>query len=110
MLLFLVTQGDCSDVALQNVLSTIKNILELIQIIAPILLLIMTAIHLTNLMRDPDDKKKLKKVQNSALAAIIIFFIPVIVNVVMYMLDDTFTVSSCWLTLIFQSIQKLQVQ
>ena len=97
MIFYLVTQSDCSDAALGNVLSTIRNVLELIQIIAPILLLIMTAIHLTRLMTDPDDKKKLKKVKNSALAAVIIFFIPVIVNAVMYMLDDTFTVSSCWI-------------
>lgn len=96
MLYFLVKQTDCTDAALANVLSTIRNILELIQIIAPILLLIATAIHLTRLMIDPDDKKKLNKVKNSALAAVIIFFIPVIVNAVMYMLDDTFTVSNCW--------------
>ena len=88
--------SSCNDAGLSSILGVIKNVLNLIQIIAPILLLIMTAIHLTNLMRDPDDKKKLNKVKNSALAAIIIFFIPMFVNVVFGMLGESTTVSSCW--------------
>ena len=88
--------SNCSDAGLSSILGVVKNILNLIQIIAPILLLIMTAVHLTQLMRDPDDKKKLKKVKNSALAAVIIFFIPMLVNVVFGMLGESTTISNCW--------------
>jgi len=86
----------CSSPALAAILKSTKNILSLIGIIAPILLMVMASIHLVNLMRNPDDKKALPKLKNSALAAVIIFFIPTITNAVMYMLDDSFSVSACW--------------
>ena len=87
--------SSCNDPGLSSLLGVVRNVMNLIQIIAPILLLVMAAIHLTQLMRDPDDKKKIKKVQNSALAAVI-FFIPMLVNVVFGMLGESTSISSCW--------------
>ena len=87
---------ECASPALLPILSAVRKILGIIGIIAPILLLVMASIRLIELMRNPDDKKGLPKLRNSFIAAAIIFFIPTIVNTVMYMLDDTFTISDCW--------------
>ena len=86
----------CTAPALLPILSAVKKILNAIGIIAPILLLIMASVHLLNLVRNPDDKKGLPKLRNSFIAAVVVFFVPVIVNAVMYLLDDTFTLSDCW--------------
>ena len=87
---------ECASPALLPILSAVRKILGIIGIIAPILLLVMASIRLIQLMKNPDDKKGLPKLRNSFIAAAIIFFIPTIVNTVMYMLDDTFTISDCW--------------
>ena len=86
----------CSSPALAAILKVAKNIMNLFGIIAPILLLVMASINLIRLMKDPDDKKGLPRLRNSALAAVMIFFVPIFVNAVMYMLDDSFTVTACW--------------
>ena len=95
-MLFLVSQASCSDPGLGSILYIVKKIITLIQIIAPLLLIIMAAIRLTMLMKDPDDKKALPKVRNAFIAAAVVFFVPVIVNAAMAMLGDSFTLSDCW--------------
>lgn len=92
----LTVSSTCSDVALANVLSIVKNILSLIQIIGPILCIISLVLTFTKMMTSPDNKKLPKKVFNSIIALFILFFIPLIVNVTMGLLDDSTTISSCW--------------
>ena len=88
--------SECSSPALAGILNAVKNILSLIGIVAPIVLLIMASINLIRLMKNPDDKKGLPRLRNSAIAAAVVFMVPVFVNAVMGMLDDNFTVSACW--------------
>ena len=88
--------SECSSPALLPILSTVKRILGIIGIIAPILLIVMGSIRLIKLVENPEDKKGLPKLRNSFVAAAVIFLIPVIVNAAMYMLDDTFVISECW--------------
>ena len=59
----------CQDVGLMAILYTVKKVLQLIQIIVPILLIVVTGINFTKLVMNPDDKKGLKKVLNSFIAA-----------------------------------------
>ncbi len=87
----------CNDSSLQSVLSIVKNILLLIQIIIPILLMIFATISLIKLVKNPEEKNGIKKIINQFLAAAIIFFIPVIVNTVMMMLGDGNDISKCWI-------------
>ena len=89
-------QNECASPALIPILSAVKKILSILGIVAPILLIIMAAIHLIKLLKNPDDKKGLPKVRNAFIAAAVVFLIPVVVNAFMYMLDDTFTLSDCW--------------
>ncbi|MBP5678896.1 MAG: phosphodiester glycosidase family protein [Bacilli bacterium] len=88
--------SSCSDPGLQSILATVKRILSLFQIIGPILALVSFSIHLTHLVRDPDDKKRLPKLRNSAIALLVLFFIPMSINVLFGWLDDSTVFSSCW--------------
>jgi len=87
---------DCSDAALGNILSIIKNIVNIIWIAGPILAIISLAINLTLMVKDPDDKKVPKKIKNSIIALILLFLVPAIINASMYALGDNNTFSSCW--------------
>ena len=87
----------CSDPALVPILSVVRNLLNLIQLIAPILLLCGATYHLIKMMQNPEDKKGFSKVKNSFLAAAIIFFIPLLVDVVLNMASDS-GIGQCWLT------------
>ena len=48
------------------------------------------------MIKNPEENSATKKIINQFLAAAIIFFIPVIVNVVMGMLGEKTTFSNCW--------------
>ena len=89
---------DCIDAALGNILSIIKNIVNIIWIAGPILAIISLAINLTLMVKDPDDKKVPKKIKNSIIALILLFLVPTIINASMYALGDNTTFSSCWNT------------
>ena len=86
----------CSSPALGAILSMIKRAINIIQIIVPILLMISLIFTFIKLMNDPDNKKLLPRIKNAALATVIVFMIPVFVNVVMSMLGENFSVSACW--------------
>jgi beta-N-acetylglucosaminidase len=68
----------------------------LIQVIGQIVLIVATTLNLIKLMTNPEEKKLLKKAINSALAAVILFAVPTLINATMGMLDESFSVSACW--------------
>ena len=74
----------------------VKNILNLIMIIVPILLIIFGSILFIKLVKNPEEKNGIKKIINQFIAASIIFFIPLLVNVVMGILGNQTSLSSCW--------------
>ncbi len=86
----------CNSAALAGVLSALKKIIRLIQIIGPILLIIAIALNVFKLLSNPDDKKIPKKILNSVIAAVLLFFIPMFVNLVMSLMGENFNVSACW--------------
>ena len=86
----------CSDPGLIPILSIVKKMLNLMQIIGPILAMISLGIHLITLIKNPDDKKAVPKIRNSAIALIVLFMVPTIVNAFFSLLDDSTPLSSCW--------------
>lgn len=86
----------CNSNMLNDVLYAAKNILNLIMIIAPILAIISFTILLIKMTLNPDDKKIIKNLGNAVKALIIIFFIPLFVNVVMGILGESNQFSSCY--------------
>lgn len=95
MMQLLVMEG-CSSAGLSALLSALKNMLNVIHILVPIILMNGLTMHLVNLMRNPEEKKLLKRVKNSATAAAIIFFIPAILNALMSILGESMSFSACW--------------
>ena len=86
----------CSDPALSITLTATKSIISFIGLIVPIVLMISATINFIKLVVNPDNKKNITKIRNSFIAAAIVFFIPVLINVVMKIADENFTLSSCW--------------
>ena len=86
----------CNDESLLPILSAVKKMMLLIQIIVPIILIIWGTISFIRLIQNPEEKNGIKKIFNKFLAAAIIFFIPIIVNAVMGILGDNTNFSSCW--------------
>jgi beta-N-acetylglucosaminidase len=96
MLEVLELVSECSSPALSAVLKVAKRVLQLIQIIGPLLLIISLVLNLIKLMSNPDDKKLGKKIKNAIIATVILFFVPTLINVVMNMFDESFSVAACW--------------
>ena len=86
----------CSDNNLMEILYFVKQFLLVIQIIVPILLLIYASIRFYYLMKNPDNKKELSKIRNMIIAAVVVFFIPVIINATMGFISDDYEFSRCW--------------
>lgn len=94
----------CSDYGLAVFLHIFKTTMSIIQIIVPIILIVMCTIDFSKLVINPDDnnKAKFRGLFNKFLAAVIIFLMPIIVNVVIGSMEDTFDgakgfdVIGCW--------------
>ena len=87
---------DCSSPVLGSILSALRKILGLIQIIGPLVLLVSLILTITKLLADPENKKLTRKIINSVLAAVLLFFIPMFVNLVMNLLGEDYNISACW--------------
>ena len=88
--------GVCSDPGLAAILSLIKRVMNIIWIIGPILAIIGAVMALTKLLSNPEEKKYKNLFKNMIIALLILFLLPVIINTVMGLFDDTFEISACW--------------
>lgn len=86
----------CSDYGLVTLLDITRKIFDLVQLFVPIILLVMATVSFIKLIANPTKEKGLKKIINQFLAAVIIFFIPTMLNVVLNMLPDTVEIAACW--------------
>ena len=71
---------DCSDPALATTLALIYKIFQLICIIVPILLIVMLAVDAIRMMSKPEDEKKLFPILKKILLAVLVFFLPTILQ------------------------------
>lgn len=88
--------NQCGDPALASILGMLKSILNIIHLVGPIIGIVSITISLIKLMSNPDEKKYKKLITNWVIAIVILFLLPMVVNVVMGLLDNSFTISSCW--------------
>ncbi len=95
-MLFLVSMSSCSDYALLGTLTVAKKIINLIQLIGPILCIVSMAYILVKMIQNPDDKKIPNRLRNSAIALVLIFFVPLIVNAFINILGDGSEFKNCW--------------
>lgn len=94
--MILVNQNLCSKAELNTILYITKNVLNIIMIVAPILAIIGITFLFIQLMSNPDNKKLLKKVENSVKALIIIFLIPFFITLVMGMVGNNTEFTKCY--------------
>ncbi len=87
----------CNDPGMLVILSVLGKIVQIIQIVVPIILLLMISISLTQMLINPDDKKKMKTIKNQFIAAVVVFFIPMLANIAIGILPDTgnYSVTAC---------------
>ncbi len=92
----------CSDPVLAKVLSIIKNVLSIIQLLGPIIGIIALVLNLIKLMANPEEKKLKSSIKNWAIAIVMLFLIPIILNVSVTLILSTidkaekFSIASCW--------------
>ncbi len=109
--MFLILANEiCDDYVLASILTIVRRFLDLIQMVVPIILLVAGVWQFVKLMLNPDDDKKgKKKLVNSFMSAIIVFFIPVVINLTMDLVTEygdvgigtsgtivSLNISSCW--------------
>ena len=92
----MILEVECSSVGINNILYIIKQLMNLIMIVSPVLAIISLSILFTQLVMKPEEKKLISKLRNATLALIIIFFIPLIVNVSMSLLGENTDISNCY--------------
>lgn len=86
----------CSDPALAAVLSIVKRIFIIIEVIAPILLIVFTSVRIIDKVINPNSKEKSKFIINGFIALVIIFLIPSLLNLTIYIIGTRTNFSNCW--------------
>lgn len=100
----------CEDPNVLSVISLVKDLLNIISIAVPIILIIMVSIDLTKMIINTDEKatrQSTKSILNRTFAAVALFFIPSMVNLLM----DNLNVgpNNCWANANASSIAKYKV-
>lgn len=88
--------SSCHDYAMVGVLSVVKRLLDLFQIIAPIICIVSLAITFIRLVGNPDNNKLLPRIKNSIIALFMVFFVPMFVDVLFGIMGNSTSLSSCW--------------
>ena len=80
----------CNDYSIAIFIAIIKNAIEVIQIIVPILLIAMSMVELFKMMTssNPEDKKGVKSLTNKFVAAAIVFFLPILANITISLVGE----------------------
>ena len=86
----------CSDPGLGIILQILKKFFIIIEVIAPIVLIVSLCIVFSRMVMDPENKKLLKNVQNAIFFCVIIFLLPVLLNITMSIMGNNYILSECW--------------
>lgn len=86
----------CTSQNLSAIFSIIKKSLSIIQIIGPLLLILLATISFIKLIKNPNEKNGSKKVVNKFIAAVVISFVPLLVDITMNVVGDNNRISICW--------------
>ena len=87
-------QGSCDGFSIVFVV-IFKRIISIVQIIAPILAIIAGTIVFIKFVTNPEDKKLTKKLINSIIALVMVFFISLITGVIINMVTEHSSLKSC---------------
>lgn len=105
--MYILEISECSDYGLAAILSIFKRILNIIHLVVPIILIVTCTVGIIQLVLEPEDKeKKLKKgLITKFTSAIIVYFLPFIIQLILNVIPMaatdgttyvTFSLGSCW--------------
>ncbi len=86
----------CGDYALANILLIVRRVMTIFQILVPIVAIIALVKTLIRLTLNPEDKKLKGSIKAWLISLVVFFFLPVIIDATMGLLDDNFSISACW--------------
>lgn len=79
--------GWCNEEGVRQAFALIKNILDILRIVVPIGLILMTSIDIAKKVINPEEKDGQKKIMTRLFAAIIVFLIPTIISIFLRIVD-----------------------
>ena len=79
--------GWCSQPEVKQAFAMVRNVLQVLRIVVPIALLIVTSIDIAKKVINPEEKDGQKKIMTRAIAAVIVFFIPTFIGIVFKIID-----------------------
>ena len=68
----------CSDLGIVVTLNLFQNIMNLIQVLVPIILMVCASLEFIKLSIDPNRKGGISRIRNMFIAAAVVFFVPMI--------------------------------
>ena len=90
----------CNDSGVLSTILLLKEVFNIICIIVPIILIIMLSIELMKIVMGNVDKnvgKVVKSITTKAIAAVLVFFVPTLINLFLNLLDSSdISVTTCW--------------
>ena len=86
----------CSDYSMVTVLEITRRIFGLIQLIVPIVLVVGSTIQFVQLTINPELKDGFRRILNKLMAALIVFLIPTLVDIVLSTVSSDISVAACW--------------
>ena len=69
------------------ILHLIKTVINVLRVVVPIALIMMTSMDIVKKVINPDDKDGQKKIMTRAIAALIVFLVPTIINFALWVID-----------------------
>jgi type IV secretory pathway VirB6-like protein len=92
-------EATCSEHAILSFIRIIRIIFSMIEVIAPIVFMVSLAYLFFTIVIGDDTKKMNEtkfKIKNALVATIVVFFLPVFIEIVFIALGQRFEVSACW--------------
>lgn len=86
----------CTDYGLAVFLSYVKKFFNIICLIVPIVLMVMLVIHFIKMMANPEEKKNIPALINKFIATIVIFLLPMIINLLFSISSIQIELTTCW--------------
>ena len=91
----------CAEDGIHKMIEIIKLILQIIRYVVPIGLIVMTTMDIFKKVINPDDKDGQQKILVRTIAAIVLFFVPVLVDFAINLAkvggaDTEINLGSCW--------------
>ena len=81
------------------ILMVFKRALTIIQILGPILAIVSLMVTLFKMVGNADIgemEKNKKRIKNSLIALVTVFFIPLFINIVMFLVGNNTVLTECW--------------